>query len=242
MFRFFLLISMILSSSAFAKTGKVFESGSDRKKLLFTWTQEKTVEPGTPASGETPAKPEVTKIHNIYSDADGKPVVVEDLVLEGDTIKSFKVDQLQTAKHGLLEVNGSELAFRYADKTKDLTEKKPSSEKLKGHLLVGPLISEHMQKNMEELKAGKTISIRLAVLDREETVGFDFKKKKENADGSIAIEMKASAMLIAALVKPVEFNFSSKGEPLSINGRVVPKLSVGNGKFKDLDAEFVFDQ
>jgi hypothetical protein len=42
-------------------------------------------------------------------------------------------------------------------------------------------------------------------------------------------------------VSPLEFNFSAQGIPISVIGRTIPKKPLGNGRFKDLDAELVFD-
>ena len=96
--------------------------------------------------------------------------------------------------------------------------------------------------------AGETISIRLPVLDRLETVGFKFFKEKDaTLDGvkMTVIKMKASSFVIAALVDPVLFYFHPteirpEGHKcVQVVGRTVPKRKDGN-KWKDLDAVMKF--
>ncbi len=84
---------------------------------------------------------------------------------------------------------------------------------------------------------------RLAVVDRLETVGFEFFKEKDTElDGkkAVVVKMKPSSFIIAAIVKPLHFYFTTDGATLlQIDGRTTVKKNV-NGAYKDLDAITVY--
>ncbi len=141
-------------------------------------------------------------------------------------------------------VDGKKLKFSY---TKD-GKTKTSDETLDGALVPGDLIYTHLQQNWDKIIAGETLSIRLPVLDRLETIGFKlFKDKDAEIDGvkAIVIKMKPSSFVIAALVDPVLFYFHpTEMRPeghkcIQVVGRTVPKRKDGE-KWKDLDVVMKF--
>jgi len=102
-----------------------------------------------------------------------------------------------------------------------------------------------VQAHWPEILAGKTVSFRYASWERMETVGFDIKKSKElreSGEDLVQVKMSASSFVIAALVNPLFFTFSSDGKFLrKMSGRVAPKKKVGES-WKDLDADVVYHE
>ena len=117
-------------------------------------------------------------------------------------------------------------------------------EDFKPNTLVGPTTIGYVLKHWKEIMNDDDVDVRFGVLDRRETVGFKFFKIKEEKEGDqdvIVVKMKPTSIIIASLVDPLIFRFDKAGtKVLSIVGRTLPKQLI-DGKWKDLDAESVYD-
>lgn len=185
-----------------------------------------------------------TSVSRKFSDKSGAVIVEEKLSYKNDVLEKIELDHKQIGQSGTLAVKGKTLSFSY---TKD-GKTKTSEETLDGTLVASDQIYDHLQKNWSQLMNGETISIRLPVLDRLETVGFKFFKEKDvELDGvkTTVIKMKPSSFVIAALVDPVMFYFHpTEMRPeghkcIQVVGRTVPKRKDGD-KWKDLDVVMKF--
>lgn len=213
---------------------KIYELGSARKKLLFTYQQDREEAAG------------LRTLKTIYADANTKETVVDEVSefkLEGGKARllRFKTVQKQTGSEGACEIRDKKVYFKY---TKD-GKTKEASEDLEENFVISPSILGYLQDHWSEIRAGKTIKVRLGVMDRLETVGFEFTKVKEvNVDGekALVLKMKPSSFFIAALVNPLHWSITEDGAHLlTIEGRTAPKLKSEDG-LKDLDAESVYER
>lgn len=210
---------------------KILDS-SDRKTVLFTYKHEAV------------PKDEGTLVTNTFTSPDGKVAAVETAEFvkdaSGPRLRLYKMDQKQVGAVGQVEVKDGVAHFSYS---KDGATK-TSSEKVGDDFIAGPSLVGHLQARWAKLMKGDTVKTRFVVLDRRETVGFQFYKEKEtevNGQKAVVIKMKPSSFLIAALVDPLHFYFTPDGQRLlQMQGRVQVKKNEG-GKWKDLDALTVYE-
>lgn len=192
---------------------------------------------------ETTAETDGPSLHrkNRYADLDNHDVVLEDVQAQDGQLVKYHIDQKQIGAIGDVELRDGQVHFRYTQNG----ETKEASEKLEGNLVVGPILIEFMLKHWEGLLKGDTLPIRLAVAERRETVGFKLFKDTERTEGGQTlevIEMKPSSLVIAALVKPLYFDFNRDTHAVvAVHGRTVPKLKKGD-KWIDLDAHMVYQR
>ncbi len=180
---------------------------------------------------------EILKFHNVYSYPDGKEAFTEDVELKGTEVISYKVNQKQLVEEGAIEVKDKKIFFTY--KKKD-HEKKTAEEDYVDNLVIGPSIVPYMQKTWDKIKAGDKVRVRLAVPDRRETVGFEFFKDKTSTEAMIVVKMKASSLVISAIVDPLYFTFLPDGSRMfEMKGRTQAKKE-RDGKFSDLDAHTIY--
>jgi hypothetical protein len=222
----------LASLPALAKpfTAEAFALGGDLKTPLFKLERS---EEGSPARLTTQAK---------FTDPTGKPVVLEDAIIENGAITYYRQDHLQLQENGTVTVKEGKIYFVYTRDGK--TER--AEEKAVDNLVASPNTLDFLRKHWAKIQAGETVPVRFLVPDRLETVGFKFfKTGAQEKDGKkrILIRMKASSIVIAALVDPVEFVLEPRGENdfelLEVKGRTIPKLWVNN-RWKDLDAHIFY--
>jgi hypothetical protein len=212
-------------------TSKIFAADSNKQTLLFTGRHE----------AETTSDSMLGT--TVYSDLDGKVVARESMefAVSGSNriLKWYRLEQLQLATDGKVEINGNTAHYSYTRGGKTNT----SDEKIGDDFVVGPSLLGYLEHKWSDILAGKTVEIRFGVLDRLESVGFElFKDKETEIDGkkAIAVKMKPSNFIISALVDPLTFFFTPDGKILmELFGRVPVKKLV-DGKYKDLDAVTVY--
>lgn len=209
-------------------TGQVFKKDSGRKEVLFNYKNEIKE-----ANGYLQAMAQ-------FTDLSGQAVVTESSERQGFKIKRYEVDHRQTGRKGAIIVEGDQVVFQYEENGK---KKSPEKEKLVDNFVVGQTLAPYVASRWQELLAGKTVDIRFGVWDRQETVGFSlFKVGQEKLEGRdvVLLKFKPTSFVIAALVDPVIFKFSTDGKELvGMVGRVSPKQKIGD-KWKDLDAEVIY--
>ena len=147
---------------------------------------------------------------------------------------SYLQEQRQLGTVGILEVDGNEAKFAF---TKD-GKTKTSSERVGDDLVVGPSLLGFLKARWDKILKGETVKARFAVMDRQETVGFEyFKVAEKDVAGrpAIVVKMKPSSFIIAALVDPLLFTFSKDDTTLlELEGRTIVKVKKGE-KFADFD-------
>lgn len=173
---------------------------------------------------------------------DGRIAAVEVTTFDpSGRLKSYSLEEKQQDFKGVLEVVDGKAKFSF---TKD-GKTKTNEEKAGDDLIVGSMIPEDLQANWEKITKGAKLKRRLAVVDRLETIGFEFSKESDAevmGQKVAVIMMRPSNFLIAALVKPLRFFVKADGSALvELHGRTLIKRQVGS-KFEDLDAVTVYTQ
>lgn len=179
---------------------------------------------------------EITRYTSRYFDLEKKVLIEERTTLKGQQIVKTEIDQNQLGAKAVVEFDGKVAKFT---KTVDGATK-TESETVKGDFVMSANFQGYVQSHWKELNEGKTVNFRYGVWDRMETVGFQLRKTGETGEGAqkrIALQMKPSSFIIAALVNPLEFKFSADGAHLMfMKGRIQPKVKAGE-KWKDQDGE-----
>ncbi len=195
-------------------------------------------------SKDVQKKEGLTVSTSVYTDPAGKELVREVTELEKagdkDRVKSYKISQKQLGAEGVVEVKEGKAHFSY---TRD-GKTKTSQESVGEDFIVGPFIVDYIQRYWSEISGGKKIKARLAVPDRQETVGFEYTREGEedvNGQKTVVVKMKPSSIIISALVDPLRFYFTPDGKRLiQMRGRTQVKRQDGS-KFKDMDAKTNYD-
>ncbi len=209
-------------------TAKIYDL-KDRSKLMFDYKSE------VETTGDTK-----TTVNTVY-DLKGDVLVIEKTVMkdDGKTFVSFEQDQKQLKTVGKVELRDGRIYFTFQrdEKLKD------DDDKASADFIVTSTLVAYVQANWDGLLRGETLKARLAVLDRLETIGFQFKKESEkelNGVPAVVLKMKPSSMMIAAVVDPLLFTFSADGKRLlELEGRTNVKVMI-DGKFKDFDGYTVY--
>ena len=208
-------------------SGRLYERGSHRSKLLFT-NQNRDIAEGDAHIGRT-----------VFKDPEGHEVVVEETRWGPQGLESFSVDQLQTGEKGSVRLTRDKALFSYFKdgKTETAEESRPDN------FLVPGALSGYVHAHWAALQKGESVQVRLAVLERLETVGFKLVKARDVTVAgrkAVVITMSASAFFIGFVVKPLSFTFSEDGLAIyEIDGRISPKLR-RNGRWVDAEADSVF--
>jgi hypothetical protein len=205
--------------------GIVYDKESHQTKVLYRWQR---VEQGD-------AKHLSVKLQ--FKNIDGTLAAEETATVENSKVVEYAVNQVQTNERGKLLVNEGKVNFEYTREGKTET----NQENLADNLVVPPTVVDYVLARFDKIKAGETIPVRLGVLDRKETVGFEFfKDKDKSTPDTVVVKMKPSSIFIAAVVDPLYFTFDSEGKGLiEIVGRTLPKQKV-DGQWRDLDANIVY--
>lgn len=222
------LLGLLNSAFAGVVTGEVFKKDSNRKELLYNFKNNISESSG------------VTKAEAQFVQPGGTVAVIETSEREGAKLKHYEIEHKQTGRKGSIVVDGNKVKFNFEENGKKKSEE---TEDLKDNFIVGHTLVPYVSSHWKEIMEGKTIDIRYGVWDRQETVGFSlFKVGQEKIDDkdAILLKFKPTSFIIAAIVDPVIFKFSTDGkELLGMVGRVAPKRKDGN-RWKDLDAEVVY--
>jgi hypothetical protein len=208
-------------------TAKVYDA-ENRSSLLFNYKSE----------GEMVGNQ--YHVTNTFTAPDGKVAMVEHIHFNLDkTASYYDLEQKQTGAFGKVEVANGKAKFTYKKDGKEKTD----SEDAGSDFITTSAIPLDLEANWDKIQKGEKLKRRLAVVDRMETVGFEFSKEKEvDLDGkkAVVVKMKPSSFIIAAIVKPLHFYMSTDGSTLyQIDGRTTVKKNV-NGSYKDLDAVTVY--
>ena len=219
-------------------TATLYETGSDEKKILFTFRRTAT------RSGTT------VRAERQFLLPDGSVAAVENVVYESGQLVSFAMQEFQANVSGSIKIVPD--------------PKKPAQQKMLiafGHGLQPPkkgnpqtftpdtVIDDNLYPFMlahwYDLMRGSAVKFHFVSLEWERTFLFRFVKSGETMrDGRLVeqIKMEPVNIFVAHVVKPLYFNVE-KDAPhrlLSYTGRTTPRVKKGKS-WKYLDAETVFD-
>lgn len=207
----------------------IYELGH-RDKPIYKWKHE--VKPGADGT---------LHVHNATMTLDtNKEIVSEDVDYNKDqSLRLLRLQQSQLGSDGTIEVKDGNVNFSYTIDGKTKTD----HEKLKPNFIVGPTLVGYLQKHWDEIKKGDKVETRFGVVDRRETVGFQFFKDGDTevkGKKAIFVTMKPTSFFIAKIVKPLKFTFTADGQYLlELEGRTNFK-SGSPGSWKDVDALTVY--
>lgn len=223
-FCFLVLLASVSVVRAESFSADILEN-SPSKKLLFKFTR-------------------AEKDHHVvrtYVDPQGVRAALEELDYDGDVLKKATLVQDQLGQKGSITVSNGRINFEY---TKDGVTKKANLE-LESNFIVTDQVYPFVLKNWGALMKGDSLTVRLGVMDRLETVGFKFfKENDETVDGKpmTIIKMKPTSFLIATVVHPILFYFEKDDAHRldKVVGRTLPKIKTSGGKWADLEAILKF--
>lgn len=222
------LVSFGCWATELDKGAYLYELGSNQKSLLFKVDAQLISH-----------SPDEKIFLSSYFDKDHHLALKEEARFKNFQIETYSIHQEQLREFYKLDVKNGRLHFLTISNGKT----RESVEDLPENLVIGPSFVPFFQKNWEKLLSGEVIRSRLAVLDRRETIGFNFSKHAEeiwNGRQVVTLKMKPASFVISLLVNPVYFTLDRESvQLLRIVGRMIPKLKVG-ASWKDLDAEAIF--
>lgn len=204
--------------------GELFEKKGKSGKKLYDFTR------------KTSKEGDIEKVVRTFSYPDGKAAVIEEAFYKNGKCYKMTQDHRQLNTKGSYEIKDGKIFFSFTEDGK--TSK--SEEKIDGVVVPQDQIVPFLKANMAKLLAKETLSIRLPVFDRMETIGFKFKKYSSEKKGQVVkIRMSPSSFFISMLVSPIYFSLEKKKphQELTIVGRTSPKIKKG-GKWVNLDAIF----
>jgi hypothetical protein len=155
-----------------------------------------------------------------------------------ETLSGYQQEQKQLQAFGRIELTDTAVRFEY---TRDGKTKK-GEEKRTGEFVVTATLPLKIAERWDDLMKGETVPIRLGVVDRQETVGFDLSKVGDSAQGQAIIRMRPSSFIIRQLVNPLHLQFSKDQRKLvRLDGRSLVKRRDGS-KWADFDVTTLYQQ
>jgi len=180
---------------------------------------------------------EMTRYTAQFKDLEGQLLIEERATLKGLAVEKIEIDQNQMNVKAVITFDGKTAKFSKTEGEKTKT----SDENVKGDFVTSANFQRYVAAKWKDLSEGKTVSFRYGVWERMETVGFQLTKMKDDAGaGLTTLIMKPSSFIIAALVNPIEFKFTSDGtKMMEMKGRLQPKRLEGS-KWKDQDGVVIY--
>lgn len=211
--------------------GTVHEMGPAPQKIVARYTMSRVASsPGT-----------VKTAHQFTDPQTGQLLVEETVTLDqsGQALE-FTQDHRQIQGQGVLTATPNQIDFRWTKDGKSSTDQESRTP----DLLVPPQFPDLIRERWSALTSGETAKIRLAVLDRKETVGFriDFKGEETWQGKSVSVfRLKPTSIVIQAIVDPVFLSFDPKSKQLiRVLGRV-PIKQLRDGKLRDFDGDTTYE-
>jgi hypothetical protein len=218
-------------------TGSIYARDTSPPKLLYKFRRTAS------RSGSQ------TIVLREYTYPDGKLAAREHLVYEGPSLRSYRLDELQTESRGLAilspDPRDPSRTLLNIEWTKDGGSPHSRTEVLTSGALVNDMMGEFISSNFERVQAGAKVNFRYIVVSRKETVGLSLSKDGEttwNGQAAITLKLQPTSRIISALVDPLYFTVE-KAAPHRVFqyvGLTTPKGG-SPGHWKDLAAVTVFD-
>lgn len=218
-------------------TGTLYQIGSDRKDILFTFRRTAT------RSGRT------VHVDRQFLRPDGSVAAEETVDYNSGQLVSLQMKEFQADVSGDLEITADsnkpaqrELVIGFGH---GLTPPKGDIQKLPADIVIDDNLYPFMLAHWDDLMHDKAVKFRFVSLEWKRTFMFHFVKTGETAQNGRTVEqikMEPTNLIVRHFVKPLDFTVE-KDAPhriLSYIGRTTPRVK--NGKsWKYLDAETVFD-
>jgi hypothetical protein len=218
-------------------TGTLYEIGSDRKKVLYTFQRTAT------RSGST------VHVKRQFLDTNGAVAAVENALYESNQLVSFEMQEFQARVSGAIRIAPDpkkparqQILISYGH---GLNPPKGDAQELQPDTLVDDTLYPFLLAHWDNLMRGDAVKFRFVSLEWERTFMFRFVKTAESERNGRTVElikMEPVSRLVAHLVNPLIFTVEKDGPHhiLSYTGRTTPRIQKGKS-WKYLDAETVFD-
>jgi hypothetical protein len=169
---------------------------------------------------------------HITRDPSGATALAESATHTADyALVDYTLHTNQLGQSGTIHVDGDQVTFRLVDGSSERSSVERSSDAV----AVGPTLVGFILRHADALKNGAVVPVRMAILDRMETIGFAL-RAVDAEPGQTRIRMEPSSFVVGLLVDPVYFTFeSATGKLVRLEGRVPPKVQVGD-RWQDFDA------
>jgi hypothetical protein len=142
----------------------------------------------------------------------------------------------QLGQRGSIHVEADAVSFRLSDAEREQTR----VEHPKGPVVVGPTLVGYMLRRLDAIERGEVVEVRLALLERLETIGFDLEAVPA-PPGRTRVKMSPSSVLVGLAVDPIYFTFERSSRALvRLEGRVPPKVRDGE-HWNDFDARVEYE-
>lgn len=171
---------------------------------------------------------------HITTDLNGEVIIAEQARMTADyALRRFDAANRQQGYSGSVVVSreGRHLEFTLIRDGKVQT----ASENVRHPVVSGPSLHGFILQQWDRLAVGEKVSVRMIVLDRLETYGFDIRRLHE-IDGRTTFSITPSSWLVRLIVAPLAVTFdSATRNVLRYEGRVPPMKPEGD-RLVDLDA------
>lgn len=171
---------------------------------------------------------------HVTTDAGGAVIIAEQArVAPGYALRRFDAANRQQGYSGSVVVSreGRHLAFTLV---RDGTVR-TASEDVRHPVVSGPSLHGFILGQWDRLAAGETVPVRMIILDRLETYGFDIRRQRV-ADGRTTFSVTPSSLLVRLFVAPLAVTFDTQTRGVvRYEGRVPPKRREAD-RLVDLDA------
>lgn len=176
---------------------------------------------------------------HITRDPAGRIVLAESATHAPDyTLTEYTLHGNQLGQSGSIRVEGDAVVFHRIDGARE--RRKVERGAHGGAIVVGPTLVGFITRHLSALRAGERIPVRLAILERLETLGFELRGER-TASGETRVRMKPTNVLIAMMVDPIDTTFDAESEKLvRLRGRVPPKVRDGK-RLRDFDARVEYE-
>ena len=172
--------------------------------------------------------------HHITRDASGTVLIDEAAQVNPDySLQRFEAVNRQQGYAGsvLVSREGRHLEYRLTRNGKTSV----ASEDLVDPVVTGPSLHGFILQQWSALAAGKVVPVRMVVMTKMETYGFDVRMGAQ-ANGQTSFSITPGTWLIRRVVAPLTVTYdTSTKNPVRYEGRVPPQPLI-YGKLKDLDA------
>jgi hypothetical protein len=171
---------------------------------------------------------------HITTDANGEVIISERArMAPGYVLRRFDAVNKQQAYSGSVVVSGE---GRHLEFTLHRDGKvRTASEEVRHPVVSGPSLHGFILHHWDRLAAGEKIPVRMIILNRLETLGFDIRRQAD-AWGNTTFSITPSSLFVRLIVAPLTVTFdSTTRNVVRYEGRV-PPMKPENGKLVDLDA------
>jgi hypothetical protein len=223
---------MSLNARADEFVGRIYHIGKMSEAPIYSQKVEsKTLPDGT------------TEVTSVFTAPDGHTLMKEKAIINGTTFISQEIENVSENKIYSAELKDQKITFQtFSLENGEKKQVSSHSEKIRGNFMTGAIAENFLRENWNDLMNDKRITIRFAVFEREETIGFSLRKKSEtDVDGkpAVVIQMRPTSLFVSMAVAPMEISVDKNSKTIiHFKGRTPLKLD----KDKALEADIVFDR